>query len=221
MRRWLNAVPVRWEFVFVVTAAFGYFIVGTIVQLLFPQPNPPLNNDHLIGVVVYESVVLVCLIGFLYLRGWTLRRVGWVLTWRDSGIGILLTIIAMGLHYTVWQIIVAIYPGMVRQITTLVAKDLQLLSILAVSTVNPIFEELFLCGYVITALKEKRGLAFAINVSVALRLSYHLYQGSQGVISAISVGMLFAWWYGKTGRLWPIIVAHACLDFAGLWYASR
>jgi membrane protease YdiL (CAAX protease family) len=55
-----------------------------------------------------------------------------------------------------------------------------------------------------------------VNVSVALRLVCHLYQGTLGVLSVIPVGLIFAYWYVRTGRLWPLIVAHALLDFISL-----
>ena len=82
------------------------------------------------------------------------------------------------------------------------------------SLVNPVFEEVFVCGYVITALKERFGLTTAVNVSAALRVSYHLYQGAVGVVGVAPLALLFAYWFGRTGRLWPLIVAHAIMD---LW----
>jgi membrane protease YdiL (CAAX protease family) len=30
------------------------------------------------------------------------------------------------------------------------------------------------------------------------------------------MALLFAWWYARTSRLWPLIIAHALLDIAGL-----
>ena len=78
------------------------------------------------------------------------------------------------------------------------------------------FEELFVCGYLISALKEKRGFAMAVNASAALRISYHLYQGTIGVLTIVPMGLIFAYWYARTGRLWPLIVAHATMNLIAL-----
>ena len=81
---------------------------------------------------------------------------------------------------------------------------------------DPEREEVFVCGYVIAALRKTRSISFAINVSVGIRLIYHLYQGTVGVASIIPLGLIFAYWYARTGRLWPAVIAHAIIDFAGL-----
>jgi membrane protease YdiL (CAAX protease family) len=54
-----------------------------------------------------------------------------------------------------------------------------------------VFEELFVCGYVITALKERFGTTAAINVSAGIRVFYHFYQGALGA-----------------GRDWPTVRPH-------------
>jgi uncharacterized protein len=82
--------------------------------------------------------------------------------------------------------------------------------------VNPFFEELFVCGYLITVAKESGRPALGVNASIAVRLAYHLYQGGVGVLGIIPLGMIFAFWFSKTGRLWPVVVAHALADFEGL-----
>jgi CAAX protease family protein len=97
-----------------------------------------------------------------------------------------------------------------------VTPGLSVALVLAVSIVNAIYEELFVCGYVVTALRERQGFWTAVNVSIAIRLLYHLYQGPIGVISIIPLGFVFTYWYGRKGRLWPLIVAHAIFDFVGL-----
>lgn len=82
--------------------------------------------------------------------------------------------------------------------------------------VNPLFEELFVCGYVITVARESGQLALGVNASIAIRLAYHLYQGGIGVIGIIPLGLIFGLWFARTGRLWPVVVAHGIADFAGL-----
>ena len=87
---------------------------------------------------------------------------------------------------------------------------------LAISLVNPLYEELLVSGYVMTAVQERGGTSLAINLSLAVRLLYHLYQGPQAAISIIPIGLSFAFYYAWSGRLWPLVVAHAGLDFFAL-----
>jgi membrane protease YdiL (CAAX protease family) len=63
-------------------------------------------------------------------------------------------------------------------------------------------------------------VAFAVNASTALRVAYHLYQGPAGAISMIPFGLLFGWCFARTGRLWPLVVAHGFFDLAGLLSAA-
>jgi membrane protease YdiL (CAAX protease family) len=99
-----------------------------------------------------------------------------------------------------------------------ISSDLRVRTVVILSLVNPVFEEVFVCGYLINALKKERSLVFAINVSVAIRLAYHLYQGPMVVLSIVPMGLIFGYWFARTGRLWPLVTAHALLDFFALWH---
>ncbi len=73
-----------------------------------------------------------------------------------------------------------------------------------------------MCAYLITALKERFGTTTAINVSAGIRVFYHFYQGALAVLSITPMALLFGYWFARTGRLWPLIVAHALQDFIAL-----
>ncbi|MGH6754620.1 MAG: CPBP family intramembrane glutamic endopeptidase [Pseudoxanthomonas sp.] len=45
---------------------------------------------------------------------------------------------------------------------------------------------------------------------------YPLYQGPVGAISLILVGLILGWWFARTGRLWPAIIAHGPMDLLAL-----
>jgi membrane protease YdiL (CAAX protease family) len=85
-----------------------------------------------------------------------------------------------------------------------------------ISVVNAIAEELFVTGYVITALQPRRGLWVAINASVVLRLLYLLYQGPIGVLTSVPMGLLYGYLYSRTRQRWPLIVAHVALVIIAL-----
>jgi membrane protease YdiL (CAAX protease family) len=85
--------------------------------------------------------------------------------------------------------------------------------IIAVSIINPIFEEAIVVGYIIPVLKDRTGVLFAINISVLVRLLYHLYQGPIAAITIIPMGLIFAFVYTKWKNIWPLIIAHSIMDF--------
>jgi len=142
---------------------------------------------------------------------------------RDTLAGVGLTVGGYAVHLVVLFLFALALPALVtgpQFATQLVAESLALNTIVAVSVVNPIFEEVFVCGYIVTALKERRGVTFAVNLSTALRVTYHLYQGPLGVLAIAPIGLIFAYWYARTNRLWPVIVAHGAMDLIGLAVAS-
>jgi hypothetical protein len=60
-----------------------------------------------------------------------------------------------------------------------------------------------------------RGLA--IGVSVAIQISYHLYQGAANVLVLIAVFTLFSIYYAQTRNIVPVIVAHLWMDLIPLF----
>lgn len=216
MEQLIRAMPPRAEFFVVILVAFGYFLLGSILSLLAPNPDAPISEAGLQFLIVYELVVALVLIGFLWARGWGRKQLGFTPTARDTGLGVGLAVVAYVAYAAVWFLASRLLSGLEEQAGGLVAPGLSLVTVLAVSVLNPIFEEIFVCGYVIAALKKTRSVSFAINVSVGIRLAYHLYQGTIGVAGIIPLGLIFACWFARTGRLWPVIVAHAILDLTAL-----
>jgi membrane protease YdiL (CAAX protease family) len=84
-----------------------------------------------------------------------------------------------------------------------------------------VFEEVFVAGYAITALQQARGMWIAINVSTAVRVLYHLYQGPFAFLMIAPMGLLFGYVYARTRQLWPLIVAHVLLDIVGLLFGLQ
>lgn len=97
------------------------------------------------------------------------------------------------------------------------------LPVLLLSAVqNAVVEEVIAVGYLLARLRDLRwGPWAAIAASAVLRGTYHLYQGFGQALGNAVMGALFAWWFQRTGRLWPLIVAHMLLDigaFVGYLY---
>lgn len=91
---------------------------------------------------------------------------------------------------------------------------------------NAIVEEVIAVGYLLTRLRDLRWTPWiAIIASSLLRGSYHLYQGFGQALGNVVMGLIFAWWFQRTKRLLPLVIAHTLLDvvaFVGyLWFADN
>ncbi|MGW1739505.1 CPBP family intramembrane glutamic endopeptidase [Nocardia sp. NPDC001965] len=78
---------------------------------------------------------------------------------------------------------------------------------------NSAAEEIVVVAFLLTRL---RALGWSDNSALAasalLRGSYHLYQGLGGGLGNVVMGLVFGRYWQRTGRLWPLIVAHAVID---------
>ncbi|MFG2043341.1 CPBP family intramembrane glutamic endopeptidase [Dactylosporangium sp. NPDC048998] len=78
---------------------------------------------------------------------------------------------------------------------------------------NGVLEEIVMVGYLLTRLRDLGwGARPAIVASAAIRGSYHLYQGFGGFIGNFVMGLVFGYFFRRTGRVMPLVVAHSILD---------
>jgi membrane protease YdiL (CAAX protease family) len=78
---------------------------------------------------------------------------------------------------------------------------------------NAILEEVVVVGYLMTRLEEMGWRVRAIIATSALiRGSYHLYQGFGGFVGNAVMGVIFAYFYLRTRRVLPLVIAHTLLD---------
>jgi CAAX protease family protein len=74
-------------------------------------------------------------------------------------------------------------------------------------------EEVIVVAYLLTRLRQLRvNPVAAILISSLLRGTYHLYQGFSAGLGNVVMGLVFAYVWRRTGRLWPLIVAHGVID---------
>ena len=78
---------------------------------------------------------------------------------------------------------------------------------------NALLEEVVVVGYLMTRLRALGWSTVAVICTSALvRGAYHLYQGiGPGIANAI-MGVVFGWWFHRTGRVGPLVLAHALID---------
>jgi membrane protease YdiL (CAAX protease family) len=85
--------------------------------------------------------------------------------------------------------------------------------LLAVAVANGWAEEVIVVGFLLTRLRQLRvSPVAAVIASSALRGVYHLYQGFGAGLGNFAMGLVFGYVYVRTGRLWPLIIAHALID---------
>jgi membrane protease YdiL (CAAX protease family) len=181
--------------------------------------SPVFTNIELFAAIIFEVIQLGFLAWFLQIRGWTLEKFGLAFSWSGTAIGLVLLALTYALVVGVQYFAQADFnydtQGAIARAPKFDA-DLSMQLLFMISVVNAIAEELFVTGYVITALQPRRGLWVAINVSVVLRLLYHLYQGPIGVLTSVPMGLLYGYLYSRTRQLWPLIVAHVALVIIAL-----
>jgi len=78
-------------------------------------------------------------------------------------------------------------------------------------------EEVVVRGYAQTRLEQlKAPTAVILVLPTALWGLLHLYEGAGPALTVFCLGMLYAWYYHKTRRLWPIVIAHTLFDLTML-----
>lgn len=221
MKQFVQALSGRAEFLIVILGSLGLSLLSNLQVVLDPaiaDRLPPFTNETLVSNVMYELFVLLWIGAFLKVRGWTFERLGFSISLRDTSVGVLLAIIVFCAVWFIEQVLGSAAPTLLEAARRFdkVAGELDVWTMALSSIVDSVFEELFVCAYVISALKEKRNAAFALNVSVVLRVGCHAYQGLYGVLVGGALGLVFGYWYLKSGRIWPLLVAHAVLQFIEL-----
>ncbi len=206
------------EVVVVLATAFGFLILMSLAAAVAGHYTrvETFNDAGVAGLIVYELAALAIVGTYLRSRGWTLRDVNPEISWGLTGAGVLLCVATLVLWWTVSALFAA--AGLVRPEASpgVDASGLGLAQLAVLCIVNPVFEETLVVAYVVEALRDRRPPLTAVNVSVSIRLLYHLYQGPAGVIAIVPMGLLYAFVYLKWNRLWPLVFAHGLLDAAAL-----
>jgi membrane protease YdiL (CAAX protease family) len=101
------------------------------------------------------------------------------------------------------QIVVTNFPDVWYRIPTLLLEAFQ----------QGAAEEIVVCAYVLTRLHQLGWTnSRALAAGAVLRGSYHLYQGYGGFIGNAVLGLIFGWWFQRTRRVWPLVIAHSLID---------
>jgi membrane protease YdiL (CAAX protease family) len=87
---------------------------------------------------------------------------------------------------------------------------------------NGLSEEVIVVGFLLTRLRQLGWTdSRALGASAVLRGTYHLYQGYGAFVGNMVMGVIFGWWFQRTRRVLPLVIAHSLLDaisFVGYVY---
>jgi membrane protease YdiL (CAAX protease family) len=200
-------------------ATVGVWLAGSFSEGSTAQAASAFTDGHLLRVVTFEALVAALLVPWLRRRGWSPRDVAGAPGLADvaRGVGV------WGLAFACYAVTWVLFALLQREAAEALAIEQRFTgapasaaAIILVSIVNPVFEEFLWLGYGVTRLAPRLGLRAAAALSVGLRAIVHLYQGPWAVLGVLPVGVAFTWYFGRTRRLWPVVVAHALFDAIGL-----
>ncbi len=85
--------------------------------------------------------------------------------------------------------------------------------LVAAAFANGWAEEVIVVGYLMTRLRQL-GMSDTATIlwSSLLRGAYHLYQGFGAGLGNLVMGLVFGYVWRRTGRLWPLVIAHGLID---------
>jgi membrane protease YdiL (CAAX protease family) len=129
-----------------------------------------------------------------------LRGLGFAAVIGIPGLGLVYVARKLGLNA---QIVVTDFPDVWYRIPVLILDAFQ----------DGIGEEIVVCAFVLTRLRQLGwSNRRALITESALRGSYHLYQGYGGFGGNFVMGLIFGWWFQRTRRVLPLVVAHSVID---------
>ena len=210
------------EFFLVVLLAFGLFSVASVRALFGPLTGRAalLFDDHRVWtLLIYQVSVAPVIAYILWERGWKWPDFSVKISPRGVLQGFALAIAAFCLLKAATMLTASVASASVAPglgTVPVAGGILAMGGMLFAAIVKALFEEILVCGYVIQSLRGRFGVALAVNASIALRMSFHLYQGPAAFLSFAVFGLLFTLFYIRTGRLWPLIVAHALIEAIAL-----
>jgi len=212
----------------VLFVSFGQFVAFSAYSLtgVTASADPHQRQARLLGALIVEVGSLAVLLYVLSQQGRKWKDIGWNLQWMDlaRAVGLVFGSIFAGyLILSPVQILYHSYAGHYLVPTSthgLLGLGVSGLSI-ALVCLNPFFEELIVRGYLMTEILDLGGKGMmAILISVAVQMSYHLYQGVfRGIALTASFAVLSIYFW-KTRRIAPVVLAHLCFDAFALFRLS-
>lgn len=186
-----------------------------------PASAPHVSQASWLMGFFQEGVALLLLGYVLSRRGLRFKDLGLRWSVRDAGVGLLVAAISFA-AYVVGSTLVHFIHYWIYGAWGTGASGGTFFAHPSVAAIpffllNPFFEELTVRAYLMTEFLDLTGSSIlAVAVSVVVQFSYHLYYGWVGAISLSFQFMVFALYYARSRRAFPIIMAHGLFDIYGL-----
>ena len=208
------------EIVLVLAVTFGASGLRSLLRLVDSLLKAPLNQQSTtihdaastipwldLALQAVAAMTLLAwggLAWFLLQERW--RWPHWSDVWRGAGFAALIGLPGLAFY------VAAVHLGLSKVVVPTTAA-VQIPTSLLWSFANGFGEEVVVVMYLVTRLKQLGWQPWQfIAASAVLRGSYHLYQGVSAGLGNIVMGVVFAWYFHKTGRVWPLIIAHFLID---------
>lgn len=210
----LERLSPRVELLLITLICFGPFAVRSLVEMAQLKSVIVFDDRRALFIIGIEvlSGTLAALI--LRARGWTLASLGLRFSMPQTIAGMLLLIGANLLIAGFYELMQSLTGSDPASATTVQAQ-VSLPILIALTLINPLYDEIFAVAYVVRA-TEGAGAAFAITVSALIRFVCHLDQGPIIAVTILPLGLIFAAVYWRWRLVWPLVVAHGVMDFLGL-----
>lgn len=230
----------RWEIALVLTITFGMSGLRSLLRLIeaaarpeslnqqevtlnqqqsvLPWLDPLLQLTHSAALFAWGGLALFLLLRHLPVTGDSSLPdapplTHWSFRCKDilHGMGLAALIGIPGLVFYV----TAVNLGLSKQVTPsgLDENFFQLPLLVLNSWANGFAEEILVVAWLATRMRQLRvPWAWVFVASSVLRGSYHLYQGYSAGLGNIIMGLLYLWFWKRTGRIWPLVIAHGLID---------
>ena len=192
--------------------------LASSIRLYSQPPTTTLfTNRNLLMSLANQIIIAGCLLAYLLRRQWRPLEIAGMPELTDLGRGFALWLGLIAGFYVLILVLYAVAPAVVlglktRQFTGSISPPV----IVAGAVLDPIFEEFLWLAYTVPALGNRFGIKTAAAGSVLLRVLAHAYQGQLALISILPVAVIMTFYFVKTGRVWPVIVAHIVQDAIAL-----
>jgi len=201
----------------IVGSCVGLFALAAAASLVWRSPTQTLMEDgRLLRTLALEALLALAWFPVLGRRGWSLRCVTVPAEALDVARAVGLVVAWYAAYWSAFVLAFVALPTFGETVRSMqVGGKLSWWVIILMSVFNPLAEEFLYLGF-ITNVMAREGFQVALLAGILARVLVHVYQGPAGLISAIAVGVVFGTYYLRSGRLWPVVAAHALADLLTL-----
>jgi membrane protease YdiL (CAAX protease family) len=189
-----------------------------------------INDKFLVRNAAFEGPLLGLFLLVLHQRGWTAAdfrvRIGCSSSAEGISLLVLTYVTLLGLMLPISMLDFSLRNSPLHPwIHSLMPHTLPLIhgsvrlswaTIIVCTVLNAFYEELVYMGYFFNQCAAKQGPWMAVVATIFLRLSVHTYQGTEHIVQIGIWSVVFGFWDKWSGKVWPLILAHAIIDLITL-----